>query len=373
MKSKKNKLIVVLLFLTFFAGDIMATSSLPNLSKSEIEEVENKNIGFEQPVEQADSINLENPDQIYSHSSSSFENVETVQLTDEMIDALDKYETLISRKQYDRALEEINFLPVNVLTDSQLDQKKMLELFYAIELDQIENERQFGKDESLDPTIQRTVVRLQKEAKFFLLDSKNDLAKDVLIQSLYLDRKNFISKEILDRALGLPIGTYKVENVEKKYWEDSLVLVRSGFPLQSVDALNVLANFDPENPMIFERMGSSYYLGGKVNKAIESWKRALFLDPNNTALKIFIEKAQAEQKRQDALVQKYFDNKKKDQANDALDSSVEMLTLRVVSDSTTAYSYAQEVRQSQPGVKVIVEEQSNGKWAVKIPKIKETK
>ena len=172
MKSKKNKLIVVLLFLTFFVGDIMATSSLPNLSKSEIEEVENKNIGFEQPVEQANSIDLENPNQIYSHSSSSFENVETVQLTDEMIDALDKYETLISRKQYDRALEEINFLPVNVLTDSQLDQKKMLELFYAIELDQIENERQFGKDESLDPTIQRTVVRLQKEAKFFLLDSK---------------------------------------------------------------------------------------------------------------------------------------------------------------------------------------------------------
>ena len=60
------------------------------------------------------------------------------------------------------------------------------------------------------------------------------------------------------------------------------------------------------------------------------------------------------------MVQKYFDNKKKDQANDALDSSVEMLTLRVVSDSTTAYSYAQEVRQSQPGLRLLLKSKVMG-------------
>jgi len=45
-----------------------------------------------------------------------------------------------------------------------------------------------------------------------------------------------------------------------------------------------------------------------------------------------------------------------------------MQVLRVVNDSNTAFSYAQEVRQKLGGkARVIVEELENGKWAVKIP------
>ena len=47
-----------------------------------------------------------------------------------------------------------------------------------------------------------------------------------------------------------------------------------------------------------------------------------------------------------------------------------MRVLRIVNDSNTAYSYAQEVRQQMPGKQVSVEELDNGKWAVKIAKDK---
>ena len=45
----------------------------------------------------------------------------------------------------------------------------------------------------------------------------------MLIQSLYLDRKNYESKQLLERCLGLPLGSYRVENIEKKYWNESLM------------------------------------------------------------------------------------------------------------------------------------------------------
>jgi hypothetical protein len=56
-----------------------------------------------------------------------------------------------------------------------------------------------------------------------------------------------------------------------------------------------------------------------------------------------------------------------------VEETTEMQMLRVVLDSNTAYSYAQEVRQQMPGTKVVVEELENGKWAVKIEKKGEKK
>ena len=176
---------------------------------------------------------------------------------------------------------------------------------------------------------------------------------------------------MLERCLNLPLGSYRVENIEAKYWKESLIQLRSGYPAKSVDSLTVLASFDPENPSIFERMGSSYYMSGEVKKAIESWKRALYLDPQNDALKAFIENAKEELERQERETKAFLAAKKKKKAK--TDSSIEMQVLRIVNDSNTAYSYAQEVRQQMPGTTVAVEEMDNGKWAVKIPKSKKEK
>mgnify|MGYP001161017183 FL=1 len=129
-----------------------------------------------------------------------------------------------------------------------------------------------------------------------------------------------------------------------------------------------MANFDPENPLIFERMGSSYYLAGESKKAIESWKRALYLDPTRKDLEAFVKKAQKELEREKDLVNEYFAFRKKKDDKTGEEEDVEMQVLRIVNDSNTAYSYAQEVREQMKGVKVQVEELENGKWAVKTPR-----
>ena len=132
-------------------------------------------------------------------------------------------------------------------------------------------------------------------------------------------------------------------------------------------------NFDPENPAIFERMGSAYYLAGQPKKAIDAWKRALYLDPTKTELKAIIENAKEEEKRQKQAVEEYFAFRKKVKNVEEGELGVEMQVLRIVQDSNKAYSYAQEVRQQMKGIKVEVEELDNGKWAVKIPRPKQKK
>ena len=149
-----------------------------------------------------------------------------------------------------------------------------------------------------------------------ILNDNKDLTKDTLIQSLYIDRKNFVSKQLLERNLDLPLGSYTVENIEAKYWKNSQIFLYSGQPLQAVDNLKVLANFDPENESIFERMGSAYYMSGQPKEAINAWKRALYLNPDNKTLETFIKNAEVEVKKQEDAA-KAFVNRKKKKKTDA--------------------------------------------------------
>ena len=71
----------------------------------------------------------------------------------------------------------------------------------------------------MDPDLRKTIKRLQREAKKNILEEEDDMVKDILIQSIYLDRKNFTSKKLLEKCLNLPVGSYKAENVEAKYWK----------------------------------------------------------------------------------------------------------------------------------------------------------
>ncbi|MAQ65021.1 MAG: hypothetical protein CL503_06945 [Actinobacteria bacterium] len=389
-KMKVNVLVII--FLLGFSTSLWAVAAEPDGSRSEYDEavelesqdtqkkdvVDTPETSLEQPVESLDTFDTDNSSKTVVKDNRSDDatvdmmmaDVEevSVELDDDIIEVLEEYEGLIKRKQFTKANEVLTSIPIGALNKNQRRQKKMLNVFEKIAADQAENERQFGKDESLDQSVMKTIKRLQRQAKVYILEGRTVLPRDLLIQSLYLDRKNYLSKQLLDRCLQLPLGSYQVENIEKKYWNNSLIELRSGFPSKSVDSLQMLANFDPENPMIFERMGSAFYMSGQVKKAVEAWKRALYLSPERNDLKEFIVNAEKEVERQEKLSKAYFDSKKKKSDTGSVQSDVPMQVLRVVNDSNTAFSYAQEVRQQLgKGVNVVVEELDNGKWAVKVP------
>ena len=322
---------------------------------------------FSQPIKYVDEVNV-NKTPVAKGANTDKKKV----FSEEDIINIENYDKHNRQKQYIKALQALKLVDEGLLTEDQIRRLRILEIFKQIKDQEAENIRQFGKDESLGDDVIRTVKRLQREAMFLILEGKNDLARDILIQSLFLDRKNFFSKQLLTQALGLPLGSYKVENIEAKYWQESQIFLYSGYPMKAVDALTVLANFDPLNSLIFERMGSAYYMSGKVNEAVDSWKRALYLDPDNEVLNDFIVAAQDEIENQKKQTKEFL--KKKSATQQKRKEGVEYQTLRVVKDSNTAYSYAQEVRKEMKGIDVIVEELDNGKWAVKVPKSKkETK
>jgi tetratricopeptide (TPR) repeat protein len=268
-------------------------------------------------------------------------------------------------KQAENALEKIASTDIKDSEKSILDK---LQFFKELEALENENAKLFKRKSTGGSGAEKATIRLYKGAQAAYIENKNDLVKDLLIQTLNYDRRHYKAKKFLELGLNLPIGTYKVENVEAKYWKLSLVNLYSGYPEKAVSNLQVLEYFDPKNPLVFERMGSSYYSMGEPRKAVQAWQRALYLDPKNKELGTFIKNAQQEVKRQDKLVKAILAKKKAQE--EVSEVQEEMQLLRVVNDANLAYSYAQEVRAEMKGMKVVVEEMDNGKWAVKIPKKK---
>ena len=323
-------------------------------------------------------IEIETTTQVYetrilepTANRSPAESLKPVQLKKKDIKTSRKIKKLLKQKQFSKLYKVINSMPASSLSPEDQKLKQHLQVFDRVDRLAAENESLFKKEAALDDYEKRTVSRLYKGAQESIIQEKTDLAKDLLVQTLYIDRKNYKAKKLMELGLGLPLGSYKVENVEAKYWKSSLVNFYSGFPLKAVDDLKVLEYFDPQNPTVFERMGSFYYSSGQPKKAINAWRRALYLDPTNKELSEFIDNASKEMKRQDDFTKQQLTKSKKRQKT--LPAEEELQLLRVVNDANVAYSYAQEVKKQMPGVRVVVEEMDNGKYAVKIPKKKDEK
>lgn len=275
-----------------------------------------------------------------------------------------KVTQFIQTKQFDKAKSALYVIPTASLTQKDLVLASKLNLFDKVEFELKENSQLFKKDAS-NPDVDKITKRLYSGAQSAFLAGDDDLTKDLLIQTIFEDRSHFRAKKFLENAYGMAPGNYQIENIEAKYWKMSLVNLYSGYPEKAVKNLQALEMFDPENPTIFERMGSAYYSMGETRRAVQAWQRALFLNPDNKDLEKFIQNAQEEIKKQEAIVAE--DAKARSKKAQSSGASEDMQLLRIVNDANTAYSYAQEVRKQMPGVNVVVEEADGGKWAVKIP------
>jgi len=283
-----------------------------------------------------------------------------------------KLNKLIKLKQFDTAYITLQNASQNYFTKDTLKMKKKLKLFYLIEKKASENTSMFGKDESLDEVAVQATKRLYREAQVAYLGGALDLSKDLLIQTLFLNRRHFQAKQLMRYGLKKTRDAYKIENLENKYWKTSLTSIYSGYPERALKDLEVLSYFDPENPLIFERMGSAYYSMGKPKDAIQAWKRTLYLDPQNKELKIFITNAEKEEKRQSQELKRMLNQKKKKNKKET-DTDVKMQVLGVYESSNSAYSFAQEVRQQLKTDSIVVKERIDGKWEVSVPQNQPTK
>lgn len=271
---------------------------------------------------------------------------------------------------FDKSRELLKKLPDLVLSKKEKQIKKTLTILKKVDQSEKDNDQFFRESDAIPSIIEKAVKKLYKEGAVALAQGKLTTARDMLIHSLYLDRQNYRAKKLLELGLDLPVGSYAIENIEKKYWKLSLQNIYSGLPDKAIESLEILSALTPTNPEIFKKMGSAYYMKGDPDKAVTAWQRALYLNPDDTNLQKFIENAKKEVSRQNKFLDThlvYSKSLQEGKAGKEVDVS-KMVVLRVATDPNVAYSYAQQVKEEMDGIDVSVEETSPGKWSVMIPK-----
>ena len=136
-----------------------------------------------------------------------------VALTDDEVFQIDqKYKDAIALKKFDEALVLLRKLPESSITGPRRNERKMLTVFETVEQRVASSSSLFAKDDELDDVTRKSVQRLYKEGQNALILGQDELARDILIQVLFLHRQNLRAKILLEVALDLSSGSYKIDN-----------------------------------------------------------------------------------------------------------------------------------------------------------------
>ena len=282
---------------------------------------------------------------------------------DELFQVQQSYTDAVAQKRFEDAIVLIERIPTKDMSRQQKEEKAILSRFRDVEVQVNQSSSLFQKDDELDETTRKSIQRLYREAQAALISKQQDLARDLFVHILFLHRQNLRAKTMLEDVLELKTGFYKVENMEEKYWKQSSILFYGGNYAQAVATLRALTYFSKDNPVVYERMGSCYYMLGENQNAISSWNTAVFLNPDNKELQPLIakvqklieeEKTQAKTKRSVAQVKQIPEG--------------ELQLMGVFPSQDRAYDFASKLRAQ--GMDPIVTEEDNGKWSVKTVKNK---
>jgi len=302
------------------------------------------------------------PSPLRQQSTQATINVPVALTDDEIFQVEQKYKDAMAAKKFDEALGLLRKLPETSMSRPRRAERQMLTTFEVVEQRIASSSSMFAKDDELDDATKKMVQKLYKEAQNALLTNQNDLAKDILIHVLFLHRQNLRAKILLEEALDLKSGSYKIENMEAKYWNKSSINFYGGNYQAAVDVLQALSFFDKDNPTVYERMGSAYYMMGEKEKAISAWNTVMFLDPSDKELEEVIKKTQE-------LIADEKEQAKKEKARPRNAQNVNIAETQLMGKfpkQDQAYEYANTLRKQ--GVDAVVTEEDDGKWAVRVPK-----
>ena len=298
------------------------------------------------------------------------ESVEMVELSEEELEEVkEEFERALKKKLYPKAYEILQQIPEETLKPRERRIKVHLEMFNTVLADELESQESgFKADDSIPKKLKKRIKSLYKEAQYAYIEDKHNVTKDLLIHIIYLDRMNVKAKKLLEYAYDMAVGSYKVENMENKYWNRNSISFYGGNYLAAIDDLTILTYLDKENSEVFDRLGSAYYMSGQKSKAIGSWNTSLFLMPENEKLKALISETQALLDKEKAVAKARAAKRKKEMEEMADTEDVEMQMMGAFNKRDKAFDFAQKLKAK--GFAPVVEELDNGKYGVMIPKKK---
>jgi len=243
-----------------------------------------------------------------------------------------------------------------------------LEIFSSIDKGKEKYEQQFGKSKEINSN---KVIRFINEAKKNILLSNNTTAKLFLIQTLYVDKSNFTAKEILKRNLNLSPDEYTIQNIELKQWRESEINFLSNNFGKAVNNLNILSVFDPNNSIIYERLGANYYSLSKMDEAINAWTIALNIDPKNKIVRDAISTAKQVKIEQEKEYEQYLKKKESTKKKVNLPNKKDTILLSVFYDRAEAIKFLNKSEKNNKKAKIYLYETDKGNIEIRMLKNKE--
>ena len=195
----------------------------------------------------------------------------------------------LENRNYEEALKHIQAKKQDKLTAPESRILKLLNQFNESDIPVKTEGALAVTDDDMDADTVKQSNRIIRSAKHLILESKEDIAKEMLLYVIYIYPGNSKATNLLSLVYGLSDEDYKPYNVAKKLKSRSQNYFYGGNYLLAIKDLKVLAELDKKNPSYAEQLGSNYYMINEKKKAIDYWTASLFLNPSNTKLEDLIE------------------------------------------------------------------------------------
>jgi tetratricopeptide (TPR) repeat protein len=162
----------------------------------------------------------------------------------------------------------------------------------------------------------------------------------------------------LARGFRMPPGSYASKDQVENLVSRSDNYFYGGNYIKAAEDLEVLAILERGNSIVYEKLGSSYYMMNQKQKAIDTWTTALFFSPDNKPLEEMIENTK------EMIVKEAERGSPLEQASSQKVVIEDPQVMGVFKRQSEAFELTKELRAQ--GLTVGIDENEDGKWVVQV-------
>lgn len=268
------------------------------------------------------------------------------------------YELAIDEKRYTDALTILNNKPEEKRTVPEKGLIESLKIVLEVDDYQWPKNSMAMKEDEVDPAVVKKVNKYMNESKQNFLKDKKSVSRQILLQVLFIYPDYPKARFFLSRGYQLPPGSYKVSDQVVRLLKRSDNYFYGGNYLKSAKDLEVLAILERDNAMVYEKLGSAYYMMNLKQKAIDTWTTALFFNPDNSQLEELIENTKVIMQEEAA------EGNPLEQATANKVVIDDPQVMGVFKRQSEAFGLMKDLREQ--GLTVGIVENEEGKWVVQV-------
>lgn len=268
------------------------------------------------------------------------------------------YELAIDEKRYSDALTILNNKADEKRTVPEKELIKSLGIVLDVNDYAWPKNSMAMKEDEVDPEIIKKVAKYMTAADQNFLKGRKDISRKILLQVLFIYPDYPKARFFLSKGYQLPPGSYKVSDQVVRLLKRSDNFFYGGNYLKSASDLEVLAILERDNAIVYEKLGSAYYMMNLKQKAIDTWTTALFFNPDNSQLEELIENTKV------LLQEDAMEGNPLEQANAAKVVIEDPQVMGVFKRQSEAFGLMKDLREQ--GLTVGIVENEDGKWVVQV-------